>query len=130
MEFWDIYNADREKTGRTMARGEEMNPGEYHLVVHICVFNREGRLLIQQRQPFKTGFSGLWDITVGGSALRGEGGKQAAERELFEEIGLKTELSDRPNFSVNFERGFDDFYITQRDVKLSELTYNTMRCGG
>ncbi len=121
MEIWDIYNSDREKTGRTMVRGEKQQPGDYHLVVHICVFNSGGQLLIQQRQPFKTGFSGLWDITVGGSALAGETGRQAAERELAEEIGLVATVGERPNFSLNFQRGFDDFYLIQQDVDISTL---------
>ncbi len=121
MEIWDIYNFDRQKTGDTVVRGENMLPGRYHLVVHICVFNSRGQMLIQQRQPFKKGFSGLWDITTGGSALQGETGRQAAERELFEEIGLSVKLNDRPNLSVNFTQGFDDFYITHRDVDLKTL---------
>lgn len=72
MELWDIYNADRIKTGETMVRGEPMPGGAYHLVVHACVFNKKGEMLIQQRQPFKDGYPNLWDITVGGSAVAGE----------------------------------------------------------
>ena len=52
-----------------MKRGEPMKDGDYHLVVHICIFNTDGKMLIQQRQPFKDGWSNLWDITVGGSYM-------------------------------------------------------------
>ena len=55
MELWDIYDKDRNKTGRTMKRGEPMKDGDYHLVVHICIFSSDGKMLIQQRQPFKDG---------------------------------------------------------------------------
>ena len=57
-ESWDIYDASRKKTGRTKIRGTEFRPGEYHLVVHVCLFNGRGELLIQQRQTFKEGWPG------------------------------------------------------------------------
>lgn len=121
-EFWDIYTKDREKTGRVHKRGDKMQDGEYHIVVHVCIFNSRNQLLIQQRQPFKKGWSNMWDITVGGSALQGESSSQAAEREVFEEIGLKLDLSDaRPDFTINFDEGFDDYYLLEREVDPSEL---------
>lgn len=121
-EFWDIYTKDREKTGRVHKRGDKMQDGEYHIVVHVCIFNRRNQLLIQQRQPFKKGWPNMWDITVGGSALQGESSSQAAEREVFEEIGLKLDLSDaRPDFTINFDEGFDDYYLLEREVDPGEL---------
>lgn len=52
-EFWDIYTANRVKTGRVMERGSLFKQGDYHLVVHICLFNDRGEMLIQQRQAEK-----------------------------------------------------------------------------
>lgn len=121
-ELWDIYTKDREKTGRLHRRGEKMKAGEYHMVVHVCIFNSKNQLLIQQRQPFKKGWSNMWDITVGGSALHGESSSQAAEREVFEEIGLELDLSKtRPDFTINFEDGFDDYYLLDQEVDLTKL---------
>ena len=34
----------------------------------------------------------MWDITVGGSAMIGENSRQAAMREVAEELGLKIDL--------------------------------------
>ena len=51
-------------------------------------------MLIQHRQPFKSGWSDLWDITVGGSAVSGDTSQTAAEREVLEEIGYKLDLSN------------------------------------
>ena len=84
MELFDLYTAEREKTGRTMVRGEAVPEGCYRLVVHVCIFDPEGRMLIQQRQPFKKSWSNLWDITVGGSAVAGDSSRSAAERETME----------------------------------------------
>ena len=79
-------------------------------------------MLIQQRQPFKSGWSNLWDVTVGGSAVSGDSSSKAAERELFEELGMKHSFENlRPALTVNFNRGFDDFYIFESDVDLSTL---------
>ena len=88
MELWDVYDKDRVKTGETMERGSAFADGAYHLVVHVCIFNSKGEMLIQQRQPFKEGWPNLWDLTVGGSAVAGESSGEAAKRELFEEIGI------------------------------------------
>jgi isopentenyldiphosphate isomerase len=79
-------------------------------------------MLIQQRQPFKSGWSNMWDITVGGSAISGDTSKAAAEREVFEEIGYKLNLDHvRPSLTINFEGGFDDIYLIEDDVDISSL---------
>ena len=123
MELWDIYDENRVKQNRTMVRGEPYGEGDCHLVIHVCVFNGQGQMLIQKRQPFKQGFSGLWDVTVGGSAVMGDSSAQAAERELYEEIGLRVDLSHtRPHLTINREHLFDDFYLIEREVELSSLT--------
>ena len=122
MELFDLYTADREKTGRTMVRGEPTPAGFCRLVVHVCIFDPEGRMLIQQRQPFKRGWSNLWDITVGGSAVSGDSSRSAAERETLEELGLSVDLKEaRPTLTVHFETGFDDIYVLTMDVDLSSL---------
>ena len=123
MELFDLYTAEREKTGRTMVRGERVPEGFYRLVVHVCLFGPDGRMLIQQRQPFKDGWSGFWDVSVGGSAVSGDSSRSAAERETGEELGLSLDLSGvRPSLTIHWERGFDDWYIVTRDVDLNTLT--------
>ncbi|WP_084822164.1 NUDIX hydrolase [Paraclostridium benzoelyticum] len=84
MEIWDLYDKDRIKTGETMVMGSQFKENTYHLVVHVCIFNLEGKMLIQQRQPFKDGWPNMWDITVGGSAVSGDTIQLAAEREVYE----------------------------------------------
>jgi len=122
MEIWDIYDHNRIKKNKTIVRGSDINPGDYHLVIHICVLNNENKMLIQQRQPFKEGFSNLWDLTCGGSAHTGEDSRQAAHRELLEEIGLDLDFSSiRANLTINFKYGFDDYYVIRKNVELSKL---------
>jgi isopentenyldiphosphate isomerase len=122
MELWDIYDNERNKTGKTMIRGNSFANGAYHLVVHVCVFNSKNEMLIQQRQPFKEGWPNMWDVTVGGSAISGDSSQTAAERELFEEIGYKIDLSNiRPHLTINFEVGFDDYYLVEAEVDIDAL---------
>ena len=122
MELWDIYDKNRRKTGKTMERGSSFKDGGYHLVVHICIFSSRGEMLVQQRQPFKSGWSNLWDVTVGGSAVAGDSSETAAGRELLEEIGYTKDFSNiRPNFTLNFENGFDDFYLVEADAEIEKL---------
>jgi isopentenyldiphosphate isomerase len=122
VELFDLYTADRVKTGRTMVRGGQTPEGFYRLVVHVCIFNLAGKMLIQQRQPFKKGWSNLWDVTVGGSAISGDSSRSAAERETLEELGLSIDLTDiRPTMTIYWEHGFDDYYALTQDVDLDAL---------
>lgn len=112
-ELWDVYSFDRRPTGRTMYRGDPMPDGAFHLVVHICVFSPDGRMLIQQRREGKRSWPGLWDLSAGGCALAGEDSRRAAERELYEELGLRASFAgQRPALSIGFETGFDDVFFT------------------
>ena len=108
MELWDIYDIDRQKTGKLCRRvdGKALADQDYHLVVHICLFNPHGQLLIQRRQLDKAGYPGLWDVTAAGSALAGETSAQAAARELFEEMGIRHDFTNgRAACTVNFPDG-------------------------
>lgn len=122
MELWDLYDRDRNLLPGTMERGAPRPEGTYHLVVHACIFNEAGELLIQQRQPFKEGWPNLWDVTVGGSSVAGEDSRAAVTREVLEELGLQIDFSDsRPAFTINYDTGFDDFYLLKKEVDLSAL---------
>jgi len=87
MEIWDIYDADRKLTGRTHVRGEPMQPGDYHLVVHVWVVNSRGEFFIDLRAPDKDFLPNMWEV-CGGSALVGDDSLTAALREFQEETGI------------------------------------------
>ena len=103
MELFDLYDDERRLTGETIERGAPLPESRYHLVIHICILGSDGKMLIQQRQPFKKSFPGKWDVSVGGSAVAGENSRQAASRELYEELGISHDFShDRPMLTVHF----------------------------
>ncbi|MFT3952628.1 MAG: NUDIX domain-containing protein [Oscillospiraceae bacterium] len=122
-ELWNVLDADRNVTGRLHRRGDPMAAGEYHLVVHLCVFNSKNELLIQRRQPWKKGWGGFWDVSCAGSATAGDTSRQAVIREVREELGLTLDLTgERPLFSIAFEHGYDDFWFIEQDVEIGALT--------
>ncbi|MCF7942251.1 MAG: NUDIX domain-containing protein [Spirochaetia bacterium] len=121
MEEWDVYSQDRIRTGK-IQRGEEIPQGSFRIVVHICIFNTEGTMLIQQRQLSKKSYPNAWDLSVGGCVRAGESSDQAAQREVMEELGISLDLEEhRPHVTIHFEQGFDDYYVIHQDVDVNAL---------
>lgn len=88
MEYWDIYDADKKRTGRTMKRNDWcLKDGEYHLSVLGVVARPDGRYLITKRVMTKAWAPGWWEVS-GGAAQAGEESYDAVLREVREETGL------------------------------------------
>lgn len=88
MEFWDIYDRNKNKTGRTMKRNDWcLKDDEYHLTVLGVVATRDGRFLITKRVMTKAWAPGWWEVS-GGAAQAGEESSDAVRREVLEETGL------------------------------------------
>lgn len=123
MEVWDIYDERREKTGKSHIRGEDMQEGDFHTVVHVWIMNEEGELLIQQRQPWKKGWANMWDCAAAGSALVGETCEMAAIRETKEELGIDLQVEKcEVLFTIKFSRGFDDHLLVKQNVDIDNLS--------
>ena len=87
MEFNDVYDKDRNLTGRLHRRGTAWKPGEFGMVVCVWVYDGEGNLLLTRRAKEKS-FAGTWENS-GGAVQAGETSRQAIARELFEETGIR-----------------------------------------
>lgn len=87
-EYWDIYDENRELTGRQMRMNDwHMKPDEFHMSVTGAVRDLQGRYLIQQRAADKEWGAGWWELP-GGGVLAGETLDEAVIREVREETGL------------------------------------------
>lgn len=93
-ELWDIYDENRQKTGRTMRRNDwNMQPGDYHLTVIGAVRRPDGRYLITKRAADKSWAPGHWEIP-GGGVKAGEESAEAMRREILEETGIDVAGAD------------------------------------
>ena len=120
MEYNDIYDENRNLTGRIHQRGTHWNPGEYGLVVCVWVYDGRGHLLLTRRAKGKS-FAGTWENS-GGAAQVGETSRQAIARELFEETGIRAEQDEFELLETERDRFiYYDFYCLKRQVPLQDI---------
>ena len=88
MERWDIYDANKNKTGRTMAKNDRnMEEGDFHLTVLGIIERSDRTFLITKRAMDKSWAPGAWEVP-GGGVQAGESSHDAVVREIFEETGI------------------------------------------
>lgn len=122
MELWEVYDENREKTGRTHERGKAMSENDYHIVIHVWIVNDRGEFLIQKRQPWKEGWPDMWDGSVAGSAVLGDTSLDAAIRETKEELGIDLDMSfGEILFTVKGPSRFDDIWFVRQNVDIGDL---------
>ena len=120
MEWNDVYDENRNLTGKVHKRGTPWNPGEFGLVVCVWVYDGKGRILLTRRAKGKS-FAGTWENS-GGAAKAGETSRQAIARELFEETGIRAEEDEFELLDTDRDRNtFYDFYCLKRDVALKDI---------
>ena len=94
MELWDIYDSNKQRTGRTMKRNDWiLKDGEYHLTVLGVIGRPDGTFLITQRVMTKAWAPGAWEVS-GGAAQAGEDSLDAVKREIKEETGITVSDAD------------------------------------
>ena len=114
VEYNDIYDRERNLTGRTHRRGTPWNKGEYGLVVCVWVYDGKGKVLLTRRAPEKSA-PGTWENS-GGAAKAGEDSLSAIVRDLREETGIKAQPEEFELLDRCTERGTHyDHYCLRRD---------------
>ena len=121
MEYWDLYDKDRNPLGRTHLRGEEFNEGEYYVCCEIWVVNSEGKLLTTKRHPDKKA-GNMWEF-VGGGTLAGETTKQSAVRELFEETGIRVAEDELTLLSTYTRKNYFRIFIRSSRMSRENLWF-------
>ncbi len=118
-EYWDIYDSDRNPTGRLHKRGIRLKKGDYHIISEAWLVSG-GKLLVTRRHPDKN-FGGLWECT-GGAVKAGENSLEAVKREIKEEIGI--DAGDNELTLMGTAKGstfFIDCYKFEKNIKLSDI---------
>ena len=120
MEYNDIYDKNRNLTGKTHLRGTPWKKGEYGLVVCVWVCDGKGNILLTRRAPEKS-FAGTWENS-GGAAQAGETSRQAIARELFEETGIRAEEDEFQLIGSGSDRNAHfDYYTLVRDTPIEDI---------
>ena len=120
VEFNDVYDIHRNKTGRLHRRDTHWRVGEYGLVVCVWVYDGKGNLLLTRRAPGKS-FAGTWENT-GGAVKAGETSRQAIARELFEETGIRAQEEEFELLTTSRTRNLHfDFYCLKNNTPLEEI---------
>lgn len=119
-ELWDVYDENRNLTGRLHRRGDFLEEGDYHLVVHVWLLNSKGEFLLTKRAPNK-GYPNTWE-TSGGAAQAGDDSLKAALREVREETGLTAyEENAERIYTFKREEDFCDVWLIRQDFDLNSV---------
>ncbi|MDR2177468.1 MAG: NUDIX domain-containing protein [Treponema sp.] len=120
MEYWDLYNSNREKINKLHLRGNSLNSGEYHIVVHIWIVNDQNKIILTQRHPEKT-YPYKWECT-GGSIIAGENSIDGALREVYEEIGIKLNKNNGKLIKTLIrENDFCDIWLFKENIDIEKI---------
>ena len=121
MEHWDLYDENRQPLNRTLIRGEQKQPNEYHTVVEVWTVNSNGEILVTLRDSNKIDYPDKWENT-GGSVLTGETSRQGAIRELYEETGIVASEDELILLGTYQEKSaFVDIYLLRRDISIENI---------
>ncbi|MFH0959060.1 MAG: NUDIX domain-containing protein [Pseudomonadota bacterium] len=78
----------------TATRGMIHQAGLFHRAVHIFLFNSSGEIYVQRRSEWKDRYPLKLDSSAAGHVDKGESYLESAKRELMEELGIETELTE------------------------------------
>ncbi|WP_299536327.1 NUDIX domain-containing protein [Ulvibacterium sp.] len=99
-ELIDILDDMGNPTGKTAMKSVAHAKGWFHPTIHVWLYTKDGRILIQQRGKDKDTHPLLWDVSVAGHIGAGEVIEASAIREVEEEIGLSISERDLEKIGV------------------------------
>jgi len=130
-ELIDVLDKTGKFTGQTALKSIVHRLGLYHASIHIWLYTLDNKILVQKRAKQKEVFPDLWDISVAGHISAGENPKQAALREIEEEIGIYPTMEELDFIGIYlsekqpkpdlFDNEFHHIYISQLHTPIKEL---------
>jgi 16S rRNA (adenine1518-N6/adenine1519-N6)-dimethyltransferase len=128
-EHIDVVDDQDTVTG-TASKVEAQRKGLRHRVVRITLEDPAGNILLQKRRDDKELYPGCWDTGAAGHVDAGEDYLAAAERELYEELGVVTQLEQIKYYTSNgsYEwRKLNRFTVFYRGIIPAETTFTLQK---
>lgn len=93
-----------------------------HRAVSVFIVNSEGKWLIQQRAVNKYHSGGLWSNATCSHPRPNETNREAAERRLHEEMGLRTKLTEIFQFiyKAELDHGLTEYELDHVFIGISD----------
>lgn len=92
IEYWDLYDKNFIKLdGYSHIRGRRIPKGYYHLVVNTIVKSGE-YFLFMKRDPNKASYPGYYELTAGGSCLKGERPFMLQKESFMRKLGSELKI--------------------------------------
>lgn len=129
----DVLDEQGLRTGEILGRAAVHRHGKLHRAVHLYLFDRSNRLLLQRRSLLVEN-PGVLTISVVGHVDAGESSHEAAIRELGEELGVDAGSSE-VEFLFSYrrdaelsptlvDRQFNDVYVCWADFRLEDVGFD------
>lgn len=120
-ELLDVYDINKNFTGRVIERGTKLGQGQYSLTACIVVKDRD-KFITTKRDPRKS--CGLmWEFS-GGSVKSGEKSIEGAMRELKEETGIEADENEFEYIGTKVYEKFStllDIYVVKKAINVEEI---------
>lgn len=131
MEQIDIIDENGHPIGKIATRDEVHSKGLWHKIIVVAVIDEEGHILMQQRAKTVETNKLKWDITSAVHIQAGQTSKEAAIREISEEVGLKVKEEDlkyvltyknKKHLGKYLDNQFYDCYIVkQKNIDITKI---------
>ena len=119
----DIVNENDEVIGTT-TQTDAYAQKLPHRIVHVLVFDNDGRMALQLRSQHKKFCPGYWCTAAGGHVQTTEDYQTAAQREYQEEIGAQSELELVSKDLYCDQNGINKFLATFKTVYIGKFNIN------
>ena len=119
MEYLDLYDENRNFTGKKILRGSEKpKKGNYINIVIIFIKNDEDEFLIQNTSKEKNSIC----ATTGAHVKSGQTFNEAIIEEVKEELGLDISKENiKLICTEKFDFAFQDAYYLERNIDIDEI---------
>lgn len=130
MEYFDIVDENGTPTGDIISRQEAHRLGTRHRTAHIWVVRKvdnQYQVLLQKRSLNKDSHPGQYDTSSAGHIQAGDDVLVSAQREFFEELGIKAksnELKYIGKFNIYYQKEFNNSMFCDNEVAFVHIYQN------